>query len=187
MGLFNLFRRNAHAEAARALYGAVVEQARQPGFYTSLGVPDTVDGRYDMVALHAFLVMRRLKAESAGAEEQALSQALFDIMFVDIERNLRELGVSDIAVGGRVKSVAKGFFGRVAAYDGGLAAPDDGVLIAALRRNVYRKQQPDDDHLAVLATYVRRQAAHLDQQSLGDLRQGQVQFTGLPDVIEVRE
>ncbi|CCQ73821.1 ubiquinol-cytochrome C chaperone family protein [Magnetospira sp. QH-2] len=187
MGLFSLFQRNQHEAPARALYEALVAQARQPAFYSTLGVPDTPDGRYDLIALHAFLVMRRLKAENADPEDQKLSQTVFDIMFVDVDRNLREMGVSDIAIGGRVKSVAKGFFGRVAAYDGGLAAADDKVLMDSLRRNVYRKTEPDNDQVAVLAAYVRQQAFHLEQQSMGDLRRGEITFAGLPDVIEVRE
>ena len=121
-------------DAAHRLYMAVVTRARDPLFYRELGVPDSLDGRFEMIALHAFLVMRRLKREGrAGA---ALSQALHDIMFADMDQSLRELGVGDLSVGRKVKAMARGLYGRIAAYEAGLAEGGD-RLVAAIRRNVY--------------------------------------------------
>lgn len=168
-----LFRRRRHERGAEALYLAVVAQSRLPVFYAALGVPDTVDGRFDMIALHAFLLLRRLKGEPAAAE---LAQAVFDLMFADMDRNLREMGVGDLTVGKRVKTMAKAFYGRIAAYDAGLDAADPAVLREALRRNLLRGTAPDDAALAALAAYVRSQAAALGRQPLDDLLGGAVAF-----------
>ena len=81
-------------------------QARQPGFYRDCGVPDSVDGRFELIALHTFLVLHRLKADATDTE--ALGQALFDVMFQDMDQSLRELGAGDLGVGPRVKRMAQG-------------------------------------------------------------------------------
>ncbi len=168
-----LFARRPHDDAARALYGAAVTQARRPEFYDAMAVADTVDGRFDMVALHVWLILRRLRGGSD--DQRALSQALFDIMFADMDQNLRELGVGDLGVGKRVRRMAEAFFGRVAAYDEGLARDDD-ALAAALRRNLYRKVEPPPDAVAAMAGYVRRADAALAAQDLERLMAGQVAF-----------
>ncbi len=97
------------------MYATLVEQARQPVFYAQWGVPDSRDGRLEMVSLHAILLMRRLRAE--GAEGRALAQAVLDRMFEDLDRHLREWGVGDPSVGKRMKELAQSFLGRVAALD----------------------------------------------------------------------
>ena len=127
--------RRARAATARSLYGELVELARAPVLYADWGVPDTVDGRLEMISLHAALVMRRL----AGVDEagQALAQALFDVMFADVDRNLRELGVGDLSVGKKVKRIAESFFGRAAALERALANGDTEAIAGILMRNVY--------------------------------------------------
>ncbi len=94
-----LFKRDPQEARARALYEGVVAQARQPGFYRDCGVPDSVDGRFELIALHAFLVLHRLKADPT--DTAALGQALFDVMFQDMDQSLRELGAGDLGVGPR--------------------------------------------------------------------------------------
>ena len=170
--LKKLFGRRDVQEASHSLYAAIVAQARQPEFYESCGVPDTVDGRFDMLALHAFLVLRRLGQD--GRQSAALSQALFDLMFADMDRCLREMGVSDMGVGKRVKAMATAFYGRVAAYEEGLGDPIK--LNAALARNLYRGELVDERHVAAVACYLQEQATALDRQNLDDLRGGKVSF-----------
>ena len=114
------FRRNRFRAPAHAAYVSIVEQAREPGLFLNLGVPDTLDGRFETIAVHMFLVLNRLKAEHETTAEFA--QALFDAMFADLDRSLREMGATDIGVGKRVKEMAKGFYGRIKAYEDGLAA-----------------------------------------------------------------
>jgi cytochrome b pre-mRNA-processing protein 3 len=161
-----------HNAAADALYAAVVEQARRPAFYAKLGVPDTVDGRFEMIALHMFLVLHRLKGEAAA---EAFGQALFDAMFADMDRSLREMGVSDLSVGRHVKNMAKAFYGRVGAYESGLADPTDAALGEAIRRNVYGTVATPPDP-APLAAYLRASVAALAAQSPGDLTAGAPRF-----------
>ena len=177
--MFSFFRKDSAREnAAMALYSAAVAQARTPEFYERLGVADTPDGRFDMVMLHVYLLLRRIKDESRGGKD--LAQALFDLMFADMDRNLREMGAGDIGVSHRIKDMVQAFYGRIAAYDAGLAANSDADLASALRRNLYRKMDPDDRTVAAVAAYVRSQAKALTEQPTEALLAGGVSFGGLP-------
>ncbi|MGE0096444.1 MAG: ubiquinol-cytochrome C chaperone family protein [Alphaproteobacteria bacterium] len=149
-------RRRDDERKAEALYHQIVQQARKPEFYLAGGVPDTVAGRFDLIALHAFLAMRRLKA--AKQQGAGIAQALFDIMFADMDRNLREMGIGDLGVGRRVKAMAKGFYGRVHAYEVALAAAAPEALIEALGRNLYAGEPVDAARMAAMADYLRREA-----------------------------
>lgn len=161
------------AEPARRLYEAVVAQARQPAFFLEGEVPDTLDGRFEMVALHAHLLLRRLK--EGGAETAELAQELFDLMFVDMDHSLREMGAGDLGVGRRVKQMAKGFYGRMAAYDAGLAE-GPASLAAALRRNLFGTVSPSEAAVASMAAYMRAVATRLAAQPMTRLREGEVAF-----------
>lgn len=165
-------RRRADARLAEALYLQIVRQARKPEFYLFGGVPDTVAGRFDLIALHAFLAMRQLKA--TGRQGAGISQALFDTMFADMDRNLREMGVGDLGVGRRVKAMAKGFYGRVHAYEVALAAPAPDALTEALTRNLYAGQAVEPARVAAMADYLRREAKAGDGRT--DVLEGQVEF-----------
>lgn len=115
-----------------AIYGMIVAQARLPVFYESYGVPDTVNGRFDMILLHLWMVLRRLRETEGGA---VLSQGLFDRFCSDMDANLREMGVSDLKVPKQMLSFAEAFYGRTGAYD--LAFLEgSGELAAAIARNV---------------------------------------------------
>lgn len=124
------------AAAAGRLYETIVEKARMPVFFGPLCVPDTTEGRFEMVALHAALVMRRLKEE--GAAGKALSQELFDLMFADVDENLRELGVGDLSVGKYVKRFARQFYARIEALDTTLTRGDRQGLDDFLAANLYQ-------------------------------------------------
>ncbi|NIR45903.1 MAG: ubiquinol-cytochrome C chaperone [Gemmatimonadetes bacterium] len=175
MSLFPFFRRPKWQESAHRLYGRLVAQARRTEFYTALGVPDTPQGRFEMIALHAFLVLHRLKGETKAAAR--LSQAVFDVMFADLDQSLREMGVGDLSVGRRVKSLAQGFYGRAAAYESGLTT-EDRTLIAALSRNVYATAAPTPTptQMAAMAAYLRREAEALARQDTADFLSGRVEF-----------
>lgn len=178
MGLFGAFRRPSEEAAADSLYRTIVRQARQPSFYVACGVEDTPDGRWDLIAAHAALVLRRLRRQSAQTSE--LAQALFDLMFADMDQNLREMGVGDLAVGKRIKAMAKAFYGRLAAYDQGLTERDGEALRAALRRNLYRKMDPTDSQVAMIEAYLRREADRLDAEPVGTLLSGRLIFGAPP-------
>ncbi len=177
MKLGRMFARSRLKDRAEALYGAVVAQARRPEFYGTCGVPDTLDGRFDMIALHAFLLMRRLGREGeAGAR---LSQALFDTMFADMDRNIREMGVGDLGVGRRVKDMVRGLYGRIKAYEEGLAR-GEATLGAALRRNLFGFADPAPGQVDSVAAYVRREAAALAARPAAELLAGRVRFGPAP-------
>ena len=179
MPIFGIFRPSGEREAAVKLYFELVAQARRPEFYSRLGVPDTVDGRFDMIALHAFLVLNRLKRDrhrTAG-----VGQALFDVLFEDMDRNLREMGVGDLSVGKRIKAMGKAFYGRIAAYETGLASEvgpeDEGNLLEdALRRNLYRHGDPGPLQLAGLADYLKTEVEALGRQDVAAFLSGRVDF-----------
>jgi cytochrome b pre-mRNA-processing protein 3 len=125
---------------APLIYGAIVAQARRPALYAGLEVPDTVDGRFEMIILHGGLVIRRLGKEDEESREAG--QAVFDLFCGDMDRSLRELGVGDLAVPKRMRWMAEAFYGRSAAYDAAIAAEDLSQLAAAIARTVYRNQPP---------------------------------------------
>src|SRR5690242_18218807 len=178
MKLARLFRRRD--AAAHPLYGRIVAQARQPDFYFAAGVPDTVQGRFEMIALHMFLVLHRLKQE--GGQGADLAQDLFDLMFQDMDRNLRELGTGDLAVGKRIKTLAKGLYGRIAAYEQGLnAGVGAASLEQALSRNVFADAPVPSGALTALADYLRRSVQALANQPYRDLSAGKIVFTA-PDL-----
>ncbi len=167
MGVFSFLRRNPHERAGYTLYVAAVAAARDPFLYTAVGVADTLDGRFDLVGLHTFLVIRRLQAQPRPGPD--LAQAVFDAMFNDMDVNLREMGVGDLSVGKKVKVMWEAFNGRATAYASALDAGDAAALQAALLRNVWRGAAAGDGP-ALLAAIVRAQAAHLAGQPLIDGR-----------------
>jgi cytochrome b pre-mRNA-processing protein 3 len=177
MSIASLFRQASHHDAAMRLYERIVEQARQPVFFGTYGVPDTLDGRFDLILLHGFLVLNRLKAERARTA--AFAQQLFDVMFTDLDRGLREMGVGDLSVGRHVKAMAQAFYGRIRSYESGIGE-GGATLNEALRRNLYGTTSPQDPHVTVLADYVRRSAALLAAQPVDDLLGGAVNFAPLP-------
>lgn len=136
MPIFGFLRRNRHERAGYVLYAAAVAAARDPFLYESVGVPDTLDGRFDLVGLHVFLVIDRLRAQPSPGPE--LAQAVFDAMFNDMDVNLREMGVADLSVGKKVKVMWEAFHGRATTYAAALDTGDTAMLEAALARNVWR-------------------------------------------------
>lgn len=174
--VFGLFRRSV--EEPYALYGAIVAQARHPALYAELAVPDTVDGRFDMIVLHAVLVFRRLRGEPPAIAER--SQALFDLFMADMDRSLREMGVGDLTVPKRIKKMAEAFYGRLDVYVGALDAGDAAGLAAAIARNVF----PDGAPAGVgrLAAYALAAADRLAATAAADVVDGRIAF---PDPVAV--
>ena len=107
---------------AGEIYGAIVTQSRQPAFYARLGIPDTPTGRYEMVVIHLFLVLERLRGAGASPEAAAAAQALVDAFVADMDDSLRELGTGDVGVPRRVKRAAAGFYARAKDYREAIAA-----------------------------------------------------------------
>lgn len=151
--MFTYFKkRREKREKARALYAAAEAQARRPVFYAELGVPDTVDGRFEMIVLHAYILMRRL----GNAGQQDIAQTLFDTMFKTMDLSLREMGVGDLGVPKHMKRMMQGFNGRAASYEEAVQEDNEKLLKKALIRNVYGTiDDPDMHNVEVLQNYVK--------------------------------
>ena len=160
---FNHFRkpRLPSRGTIEAIYGMIVTQAREPLFYQDLypglGIPDTVNGRFDLVLAHLWMVLRRLRQVEGGTEA---AQALFDHFCADMDANLREMGVGDLAVPKRMQAFGEAFYGRTAAYD--LALTDSSEALAqALSRNILDGKNIDNARR--LAAYAQAAIAGLDK------------------------
>ena len=158
--IFKLFRRTPRDTIA-CLYGTIVAQARLPAFYQIYGVPDTVNGRLEMIMLHTVLFLRRLESEAVPI--RALGQGLFDQFCRDMDDSMREMGVGDLAVPRNMRRIGEAFYGRQAAYRVALEAPDDEPLAAALDRNVFADGAESGPALR-LAVYVREAVRRLAAQ-----------------------
>jgi len=175
--LNRIFTKPAVDDATVSLYHTIVTQSREPVFYERMGVPDTIDGRFDMLILHAILMMLRLRDEADAR------QKLFDFMFADMDRSLREMGVGDMSIGKKIRPMMQAFYGRAHAYEAGLVA-DDGTLVAALTKNLYgmaHGKAGDAVHAQSMARYVREAAANLERQSPTTILAGQVVFIAPAD------
>jgi cytochrome b pre-mRNA-processing protein 3 len=169
--MLNFAQRAAETRSqARRLCADVMERARAPVFFTELCVPDTMDGRFDLVALHAWLALDRLASEP----EPALSQAVVDEIFVGFDEALRQLGTGDIGMNRRLKAMAEAFYGRLQAYR---AATDLEELATAIGRNLYRGGA-DRAEALVMATYAFAAHSHLAKANVAE---GRLDFGPLPD------
>ncbi len=145
------FRKDQTQSQAETLFAALNDQARRPAFYAAGGAPDTVEGRFEVLAAHLFLVIRRLKRDAPASDR--LSAALQSIFFRRLDDALREMGVGDLSVGRKIRGFAESFYGRATAYDAALGDQDD-ALAKALARNVYESGDPQRARL--LAAYITR-------------------------------
>lgn len=171
--ILSLFKRKASRNSIRAVYGAIVAAARHPRFYAEWGVPDTVDGRYDMIIYHAVPVIDRLSREGEAAK--GFAQGLTDEVFADMDRSLREMGVGDLSVGKKVRRMAEVFYGRARAYTAALAAGDVEALTEALGRNIFAGvEAPDGARL--LADHALRLYQYLHERPIGPILSGEIDF-----------
>jgi len=186
------FRRNSQARTIHALYGAIVAQARSATFYADFRVPDTVEGRFDLIVLHLVLLLNRLGRRAEVSRDfgqkllgqkllgqkllgqELLGQELFDAFCRDLDANLREMGVGDLAVPKRMQAFAEAFYGRQAAYLAALEAADRRVFEKALARNIF--PAGNDAGAAQLARYARAAVTGLDAQDDSALIRGEVVF-----------
>ena len=133
--IFPLFRRKPRgADTISTLYGMIVAQARLPTFYRDYAVADTVNGRFELIVLHLAMVLDRLAQDPAL---QTLGQGIFDRFCLDMDDNLREMGVGDLKVPKEMQRMAEAYYGRAQAYRSAWVAADDGPLVQALERNIY--------------------------------------------------
>lgn len=162
-----MFRRSKPAkDFGAAVYARTAERSRSPELFEACGIPDTLDGRFDALALHSALVIDRLRLEPDG---DALAQAFFDAMFRHLDLTLREIGVQDLGVGRRIKIMAEGLHGRALAYRDALSGGPKS-LGEVLCRNAYGGRPPSDGQaLDHLEAYVRKHVADLSAMARSDL------------------
>ena len=135
-----LFGRNSSGPLAHALYGTVVARARDPLFYTGFGVPDTFDGRFELLTMHLFIVHNRLKDE--GSDSRRVSQLIFDAFIDDMDSALREAGVGDQTVPKRIAKMTQVFYGRTGAYEEALNGGNSGDICNSLAQVISRNMFP---------------------------------------------
>jgi len=166
-----LFRKNDNKRIARQLYDGLVLAARQPRLYGPEGVEDTVDGRFDLIVLHAILLMRRLReGDQVGRD---LSQAVFDIMFDDMDAALREMATGDLSVGKKIREMGEAFYGRAKAYEDPLSEGDEDGLTEAISRNMFEEGEANPAVCAFLARYAIESVNVLNSQSVDSLLRGE--------------
>jgi cytochrome b pre-mRNA-processing protein 3 len=170
--IFPLTRRSQRVDTIASLYGTIVAQARSPLFYRAYHVPDTVEGRHGMIVLHLALVLRRLSGENSDLRE--LGQRVFDRFCQDMDDNLREMGVGDLAVPRQMRRIGEGFYGQVAAYDRALASAAATDLEEALERNIFAA--PGAAGAALLSLYVRQAASQLAATDETSMLDGELSF-----------
>ena len=174
MALFETIRaKKRQLVVANSIYLAAVQQSRRPLLYVEYGVPDTVDGRFDMIVIHVMLIIRRLRREGALAKD--MSQLVLNLMFDDMDRNFREMGIGDISIGKHVKKTAKAFYGRAEIIEGGLDSGKED-LSNALLETVFRSTEQVDDSNLKLAFYLIKADEYLGVQASESLMQGDVSF-----------
>lgn len=170
--MFLSAKRRKHEETIDRLYGVIVAQARDPFFYGTLAVPDTIEGRFDMLVLHVHLLFRRLAAEHESVRK--VGQDVFDRFVGDMDASLREIGIGDLAVPKRMRAMGEAFYGRAAVYDEALAHAGDEQLAAALQRNIYAGQTAAG--ATQLAHYVRSAVRELASQNVDAIADGVIEF-----------
>jgi cytochrome b pre-mRNA-processing protein 3 len=168
--IFGLFRKSPSTEAVYAVYSAIVAQSRQPRFYAEWGVPDTVTGRFDMISLHLALLFRRLRGE--GDEAARFAQAVFDLFFRDMDRSLREMGVTDLGVPKKIEKMTGAFYPLLAGVNEAIDSGDRGAVEAVLVRNLYGEGAQTG--AKALAGYLLEEAAALQMRPLADIVAGRI-------------
>ncbi len=171
-------RTNARASGCTARRSAA---ARSPALFAGLGVPDTVEGRFDLVAVHVAVLIRRLRndPDRRGA---ALAQAVFDAMFADMDLNLREMGVGDLSVGKKVRQAWEAFHGRGRAPEAARASADEA---ARKRRSPAMSGAASRPKARPRASrrLGQAQAAHLAGQGIDALLAGRVRYPNAAEML----
>ena len=180
--MFEIFKTKKNMSVCYRIYNSIVTQSRHSYFYINHGVPDTPDGRFDMITIHVFLVIRKLKNEHNKNYEMA--QEIFDIMFADMEQNLREMGSGDVGVSMKIKAMVEAFYGRIKVYEAGFK--NILLLENALNRNLFRKTNPNKFQVKSMAEYIQHEALRLEKVEIKDILKGNISFS-IPSEILIKK
>ncbi len=162
---------------ARRLYAQLLSRTREPVFYSGYGVPDTFDGRFDLLLVHVFMVVQRLAGEGQAGLD--FNQALFDVTFADMDQTLREMGIGDMGVPKHQRRMMTAFNGRMHAY-GHALAQGDGDFAVALRRNLYGTMEDEKiPDIQKMVRYIRKNIEFMAESPAGGLLNGEITFAPL--------
>lgn len=179
--ILKYFRLNPRDRKIDKLYGAIVAQSRCVAFYTGYGVPDTIEGRFDLIVLHLVLLLAHLDRLVPSARDAG--QDLFDRFCRDLDANLREMAVGDLAVPKRMRQFGEAFYGRQAAYLAALEKDGGRALEKALARDIFREVEGANEAGARrLARYARALVRQLQGHDQAALLRGAVAWPD-PEVI----
>lgn len=176
-----LRQRSLTSGIGRKLYDSIVARARAEPFYRNLRVPDTVEGRFELIVLHLYLVLERLRSE--GAAGKRLSRTLIEAFVTDMDDSMREFGIGDMGVPRRVKRAAAAIYERSAAYAAAQQARADD-LARVLAEHIYFGTCSDDRLPEALAAYVRNTGADLAATPSNRVMSGDLPFS---QPVEFRE
>ncbi len=180
MAFFGLFgRRRKNRDVIERLYKAVVAQSRSVTFYQTIGVPDTLEGRFELLTLHMTLISRRLKALPSPGPD--MSQDLVDLTFAQFETALREIGVGDISIPKRMKVMASAYLGRASAYDEALRKNEAGLLAEALARNLFGNAEKPSNAVEKVTNYVIQSSQALENAVIGNFYSAKLPFFAVID------
>ncbi|GHB36612.1 ubiquinol-cytochrome c chaperone [Pseudovibrio japonicus] len=180
--IFGLLRRRKDT-SVKTTYERIVAQARLPVFYEHYGIPDTSEGRFEMIVLHAFCVFHRLRGEDKAARKFA--QAVFDYFFQDMDQSMRELGIGDEGVRKRVRIMVESFYGRTSSYMDALDNKDNDALFEAFVRNIYG-ERGEAVAIRALVHYMNDAVEGLAALSTKQILAGDVKFVA-PKTELIRE
>ena len=173
--IWNLFKRKKSNQAlVERQYAEITGAARSPVFYETMGVPDTVMGRFEMISIHLILYLRR--TGSAGEAARALAQDVVDAFFEDVNHSIRELGIGDMGVPKRMKKLARMFYGRVQSYSQAIDNGDREALMQALSRNIHPEAGEGAPSVESLSRWMFDTAARLDNVAEAMLASGRLSF-----------
>jgi cytochrome b pre-mRNA-processing protein 3 len=173
--MFGLFNRNRNKPLIDKLHGEIMAGVLNPALYLTCGVPDTFEGRFEMLVFHGALTTRRMEALAAPGPD--LAQDVTDAIFRYLDVMLREMGVGDTTVPKKMKKHAESYAGRAFSYRTALDAKDEDALRLALARNVYGDEaQASSAHAKRLASYAMAVVSTLGQYELDHFLSGQIGY-----------
>lgn len=174
--IFSLFRRKA-PDPVELLYPKIVEKARQPAFYLDCAVPDTVEGRFEMILLHLAVVFQRFR--NGDEAEKAVAQTVVEAFFNDMDRSLREMGIGDTSVPKKMKKLGQAYNGRLMAYHRAIDARDADDFARIVIRNVMAQDDGTETEAqragaAEIAAYAMATVDRLAEASIRNLIDGDI-------------
>ena len=155
-------------ELGYTYYRMIVQQVRKEWFYKDLQVDDTPFGRFEVMTIHLFLFLRRLKQEK-NSLAQEISQKISDFFVIDLDESLRELRLGESKIARQFNKFIQGFYGRLIAYDQAFEE-NNTALKKVIQRNLYVGEVSKESQVEAVADYIRRQAVFLQQQELTTLQ-----------------